>query len=479
MRTIVIGAFSLAVALSSGLRAADSPSSATYRKAVQPVLSQHCYRCHGAKKQEGDLRLDNLSIDLSGPAAETWHDVLGKLNRGEMPPEKEPPLVEKQRQPVVRWLTEEIKLAVAMRRSTGGRVVLRRLTRYEYNNTMRDLLGINLDFGKDLPPEPTSPDGFQNNGAMLGTSPLQIEFYLQAARTAMSKAIVVGPKPEVHRHSAEKSEATRRKKETTSDRLVTPDQRFLVKVNEFPREGDIVVRVLAGADVPEGAPHPRMKVSLGVRSDTVAPEAVLGEADVVASADDPQVIEFRGRIENFPLPGHNPKFPGLLVTVRNVSLADSQGKPKKQPKPKKGEKPQKGEEPKDERPAIVVKSLEFEGPVLESWPPPSHARIFQASEHENDEAAHAREILENFMRRAYRRPVAADEVDFMKTLFDKIRPRAASFEEAMREVLAAVLVSPEFLYLMEPRDDAAKKKPLTSHELASRLSYFLWSSMPD
>lgn len=451
---------------------ADTKVIAVFDRDVHPVLVRHCIRCHGAKKQEADLRLDKLDADLLDTAsAETWHDVLNKLNLGEMPPEDETQPTERERQTLVKWISAELKRTADLRRSTGGRVVLRRLNRYEYDNTMRDLLGLDLDFAKDLPPEPSSKEGFQNNGSALGMSPLQIESYLQAARTALSKAIVIGPKPKVFEHHAEKSAATRRKKEKTSNRLA-PGSRFLVRLDEYPTEGEILVRVTAGAIVSETAGYPRMRVTIGVRSDTRAPEKTLGEADVVASADDPGMFEFRGRIEKFPLPGHNPKFPGVLITVWNDFEDGANSKAKKKGKKKDAQ----SEDPT--QPLIVIKSLDFVWPVFESWPPPSHKNILFATESEPKDRAYVQEVLSRFMERAYRRPVTTDEVKVVASYFDKIRPQSASFKEAIRETLALVLISPDFLYLIEPKT-VETEQPLNDFELASRLSYFLWSSMPD
>ena len=145
-----------------------------------------------------------------GPAGETWHDVLTKLNRGEMPPEKEPRPSAADRRTLVGWLTTQLKIARELR--GGERGTLRRLTRYEYANTMRDLIGIDLDYAADLPPDPSSKDGFRNNGTALGMSPIQIQTYLAIARNALAKAIVTGPEPEVFRHHADKSTGKPKKK---------------------------------------------------------------------------------------------------------------------------------------------------------------------------------------------------------------------------------------------------------------------------
>ena len=443
----------------------EAAVSAEFERDVQPVLKKMCVGCHGEKKHEADLRLDTLAPDMAaGTDAETWHDVLNKLNLGEMPPENAPQLSVAQQETVAGWLTRELRRAAEARRGTQGKVILRRLTRYEYGNTMRDLLGVDLDFAAELPPEPTSSDGFKNNGASLGISPLQVELYLNAARNGLAKAIVTGEKPQVYTHHAEKSEQVRRVKGEVSNRL-GKGGRFLARMNEFPREGEVLVRVRAGAEFPNDAPYPQMRVALGVRADVLAPEKTLAEVDVTAAPDEPQTFEFRGRIEDFPLPGHNPKYPGLQITIYNGTDAKASNK--------------KNEKPDPSEPVIVIESVEFEGPLLESWPPPGHAKIFFASENSDDESRYARGVLQRFLSRAYRRPVDEEDVEPLMQVFARLRPQYESLQETMQEVLAMALISPEFLYLVEPRSEDNKRESLTGHELASRLSYFLWSTMPD
>jgi hypothetical protein len=351
---------------------------------------------------------------------------------------------------------------------------MRRLTRYEYNNTLRDLLGVEFDFSGNLPPESVSRDGFQNNGSVLGISPIQVEYYLKAARLALGKAIVTGPRPEVIKHHAIKSAKVRRVKGEVSNRL-GPSSRFLVRLEKFPREGEVVVRVRAHAVVPDKAGFPRMKVTLGVRADVRAPEETLAEIDVTNT--EPKTFTFRGRIESFPLPGHNPKYPGLQVTVYNA-YEDGKPIPKKKRMAKKNRK-NLPVEPDPTQPLLVVESVDFEGPVFDTWPPRTHSQIFFQTSGKPDERTYASKILSRFMTRAYRRPVEESEVTTMLALFDTLRARSPSLEKAVGDLLAVVLISPEFLYLVEPRDDSAGRQPLGEFELASRMSYFLWSTMPD
>ena len=153
-------------------------------KDVRPVLEKHCFVCHGPEKQKGKVRLDQLSADVlhDAVAAETWHDALDVISIGDMPPDDEPPLSQKERDILTGWLRPTLDEAIAARKSTGGNIVLRRLNRVEYQNTMRDLLGLELDFNRDLPPGRVVQGWFQKQwwdtadvrsttGVLFGCSP--------------------------------------------------------------------------------------------------------------------------------------------------------------------------------------------------------------------------------------------------------------------------------------------------------------------
>ncbi len=452
---------------------------AEFHQDVLPVLEEYCIRCHGPKKSKARLRLDKLDIDLvNGVDAETWHDVLDMLNLGDMPPEEERQPERQERQAVVKWVTKAIDRAIEVKRSTGGQVVLRRLSRYEYNNTLRDLLGLDLEFANDLPPESTSPEGFMNNGAALGMSPLQFEYYLKSARYALSKAIVTGPPPQVFKHYTEENAKGKELHVTLSDRI-GDEAKFLARVMEYPSEGEVRVRVRASAIVPEGEGFPRMRVTLGTRTDKHFQDRAIGEADVTASPDTPQTFEFRGRIDEFPLPGERAKYEGLRVTVHNIYNDDESLSSVEKVLKRKRQKKENPDAPAPIEPLIAIDSLEFEGPIYENWPPATHTRILFPSDQEEDESVYARKVIGRFMERAYRRPVTNDDIDPVVSYFNEIRPDTASSEDAMRDALAMVLISPDFLYLVELKEDASGRQSLTDFELATRLSYFLWSSMPD
>ncbi|MCB1224674.1 MAG: DUF1587 domain-containing protein, partial [Verrucomicrobiales bacterium] len=134
----------------SGVRAED------FESEIRPLLAEYCFDCHGAEKQKGDIRLDQLDPHVvTGADAEMWSDVLDQINLGEMPPRKAAQPSAVGRKQIATWVTAALREAAAAQRFAEGRVAMRRLTRYEYANTMRDLLHIeHLDVSTELPPEP-------------------------------------------------------------------------------------------------------------------------------------------------------------------------------------------------------------------------------------------------------------------------------------------------------------------------------------
>lgn len=453
-----------------------------FQEQIAPLLEKRCSGCHGAKKQKGNLRVDQLDLDfIHGKDTATWHDILDALNLGEMPPEDEPQLSDAQRQILVDWITVQMTHAAQVKRATGGQGVLRRLTRYEYNNTMADLLGIPLDYSKDLPPEPNSEDGFMNNAMAMGMSGMQLEYYLRAAQLGLDKALVEGPEPKRFEHTGTANMGRRkgRAPKTPHTRNIQPGNCFMTRILDYPVSGPVRVRVTAHAVIPEGKGPPRMRVMIGVRADTYVPGGQVGqEVDVTASSDEPETYEFTGWLEHFPMLKSPSNFPGLLVNVHNVyddgsnaiELLDL----------KIGQQEKKLNQPDPNQPWLVVESVEFVAPNHQIWPPQRHRNIlFQGADIPDDETAYAQQVLKRFMRRAYRRPPTLDEVEHVLRFHNEIRPDYPNFIQAMRQSLAMTLVSPQFLYLVEPTEARKDARTLTDHEVAARLSYFLWSTMPD
>lgn len=183
-------------------REVDSVSEAAlyYKNQINPILQNYCYECHNEKKQKGGMRLDVLDWNMiSGPDAEKWHAALNVIHLGEMPPEKKPQLKNHERRSLVDWLTTNLDQAAAAKRN-DNKGVMRRLTKMQYTNTLRELLGLTVNFGDVLPDDGKSKMGYSNNGNILQTSALHIDYYKNIAREALDKAIVFGEKPPSKRY---------------------------------------------------------------------------------------------------------------------------------------------------------------------------------------------------------------------------------------------------------------------------------------
>ena len=141
---------------------APKPRLKTFRKTIEPVLKTTCLPCHGPDKQEGNIRIDKLNPDLlHGDDVDWWLEIAAVLTNGEMPPADAAKLNDTDRGRIIEWLSSEIQVASTVRRAKQQHSSFRRMTRYEYNYTLQDLLGLPYNFAKDLPPEAPSADGFQ------------------------------------------------------------------------------------------------------------------------------------------------------------------------------------------------------------------------------------------------------------------------------------------------------------------------------
>ena len=167
-----------------------------FRTEIAPILKKACYECHGPETSEGDLRVDTLDPDLlHGKDVDWWLEVSAVVTNGEMPPEDGPKLTDDDRNRIIEWLASEIQIASQVRRAQQGHSSFRRMTRYEYNYALQDLLGRKLNFAKDLPPDPVSEDGFRNSSEMLHMSTKQYEEYLNVGRVALDRVTVRGERP--------------------------------------------------------------------------------------------------------------------------------------------------------------------------------------------------------------------------------------------------------------------------------------------
>ena len=474
---LILGAFAVA-AFCTPLGRAEDPVE-NYATDVLPILMKRCGHCHGPETQEARLRFDELSTNLANDrnAAQRWQEARNAINAGEMPPEDEPQLTAAERELVTDWINRAIERAIRKQRSSGGRVVLRRLNNDEYQNTMFDLLGLDMDYTRDLPPDGASPDGYTNNGQSLRMSAIQLEYYLETARRALQRVIVAGPPPRVYRHHFTSSNVGGWRGPTEKSNRLERAQKFLAKmVNDYPEDGEFRIRVKLRSELKPNKGFPLLECSVGYRPDTEVHFRVAGVKEIVGEGL--QQVEFRGRLENFPLPVRGQgKYPGLVVRLRNV-YDDGTPVPAKLETRNRNGKDVKAFASEPDLPALLIESVDFEGPVYSQWPPAIHRRVlFDSPLQVENEVEYVREVLQRFMSRAYRRPATRAETEEMFAFFASIRPHFTSSEDAIRETLAMVLIQPDFLYLMEPGGQS--KRNIGDWELASRLSYFLGSTMPD
>ena len=172
---------------------------ASFQESVGPILSKSCLACHGPEKSEGRLRIDQLNPDLlTGPDVERWRGIYKVLSNSEMPPEDEPDyaLADADRGNMVDWLSEELNKASLVRRNSKEHSSFRRMTKYEYNYALQDLLGLPYPLANKLPPETASEDGFKNSSDLLQMSAMQFETYREIGLKALKRATVSGERPQ-------------------------------------------------------------------------------------------------------------------------------------------------------------------------------------------------------------------------------------------------------------------------------------------
>jgi hypothetical protein len=506
--------------------AATRPVAEGSARDVLTFLTQNCQRCHRRGKAKAGFRVDELQSGrdlLNAKVQARWIDVADQLSGGHMPPATEPQPKADATARVLAWITAEMtKVGPHVLSARQG---MRRLNREEYRNTVRDLTGVDPDIGT-FPLDP-AVGGFSNNGGSLVVSPLHIELLADIAKTVLDRALVSGSRPETIRWRFEPETgsgddhridlpgnqhpivhgAQNRKENGFTIIDGGPGGNPNVRDFEVPTPGDYIIRVRAGGRIPDRAAveraaelellHRRQKedaerpADAAFHRDTyqhdlrhfrtdpmysysdprlrfglvVGPKmTVLAEFDVDAPADAPKVYEFRVTLPRQSLDMRLEYAYAIPRTLENFWFQGNQSFP---------------------RPAIWLDWVEIEGPLYPSWPPPSHTGIL-GTEGAIDEgtAGHpaVRQLLTRFMTRAYRGPVSAEEVERKLVLYERARGDQLPFIEAIKVPLLAILIAPRFLYLSDdpaPGAAAPGRQTLDDYALASRLAYFLWSTMPD
>ena len=520
------------------------PKLEQFNRDVLPTLKRACLDCHGPENQEGNLRIDTLDPNLqAGKDISWWLEVLAVLNNGEMPPPDAAPLVPTERVRLVEWLSSEIQVASAVRRAERGGSSFRRMTRYEYNYALQDLLELPWDFAKDLPPEATSVDGFQNSSELLHITGMQLDTYRATARKALGRAMPAGARPKTLHWSVSMKQASaiewpkqKEQLEKAREKLVDDPvklekelerlrnsfkqphggtyyrnlvtgqtarsswayygakyahrpvaqigafpshfadvavvprgQGLIIELgDQVPNEGMMRVRVRASRGPEAGDQIPSLQLQFGWRASNEG-RALLRvsskDKEIIADPEHPGVYEWevplgeiypRNSVRNVTKMGAMPN-PSEYIRFYNSSV--SQGD-------------------------IQIDHVQVSTPVYDVWPPPSYSNILFESDDPDEESSYVREVASAFMTKAWRREVAEEEIDLKMDFFKSIRPSCDGLEEAVIEVLASILSSPHFLYLthggvFDQKGAEVGDSSLSDVDLATRLSMFLWCSVPD
>lgn len=523
--------------------APPEPDLATFRDRVGPLLQAACLDCHGPDTQEGAFRLDTLDPDLShGADVAWWREVAAVVTNGEMPPADGPQMSVEQRGAVVEWLSAEIQTASRVRREEQQHSSFRRMTRYETNYALQDLLGLPFDFASDLPPDPESDDGFKNNSEVLQMSTSQLDHYRELSRNALMRAAVRGSRPrerywavsmqaEFDRYRKKQESEIKKQKEQLAKH---PDQleRELKRLAERDRNSSKSTRYVSlalgetvkqqwrysGARFAWAPSLTRPDTPLESQAVAIVPALQSLIVELGNQVPDSGTMRIRMRASRaetdsptsphvrweFGWQASNNSSAGEQMTTQDIAISAPPGRPEfyqwniplseiavRNPLRRTatmGKTPNPSEYLRLRNTAVsqadlLIDFIEITAPVYEQWPPESHLNLFPVSENESNEPLYAREVLTAFMPRAWRRAITDAEIDRKLDLFSALRPSCNDFQEAMIEVMASVLSSPQFLYVgdrplgsIAPRSRANKP---TQFELATRLGLFLWSSSPD
>ncbi|HEX6961582.1 MAG TPA: DUF1592 domain-containing protein [Lacipirellula sp.] len=420
--------------------------------ALAPFIGTYCIDCHSGAEAEAGLNFEKLLAAPSVPHHRLpWQRVVERVTAGEMPPEEFGQPEPDEKEAVLKWLAAELADPDCSLPQDPGRVTMRRLNRTEYQNTIRDLVGVEYDASAVFPRDELA-FGFDNNGDVLSLPTVLLEKYLAAAEEIAAKAIVtpesiLDPADEFTWGELHGGDAAGK-----GARALFTNGRVWAEAH-LEKAGDYIVRVKAFATQAGDEPT-KMRVFIGreeVRTFNV-------EADHL----DPQVYVARFHGEK-----------GLQLV--GAELINDTWEPW-------------AKDPDRRDRNLYIQTISVVGPTKafdKRRLPESHRQLLSWSPQAKDWAEGdawkepLREQIGRLLIRAYRRPPTAAEIDRLAELAAAARQRGDSYQRAMQLVLQATLVSPQFLFRGEANDDGDGVRQLNDYELATRLSYFLWSSMPD
>jgi hypothetical protein len=487
--------FSLPALLFAGLGLTD-----TARAAVpfDAFLENHCIRCHGPEKSKGDLRIDQLSRDFKlGVDALHWADVIEQVNSGEMPPKKEKKPTQEEIAAFVTNIDSLIKEGRAARMAARPSVALYRLSRQEYKNTVYDLLGVRYD--------PTKPGeliddtrwhGFERIGSELTLSPSHVDRYYRAAGTVLDRAFstAAGEARKVRKTAADLRYNGGKEQQEALDRFgIKRPLRYLLfpgsvqnalSPNWFGKAGPeqsglYKVRIQASGIRPPGGQPAHL--SIGKRTGEETVDGLI-EFDLTAPEDNPQVYEFDVFLEM-------PATLDFCVVATDVVDRRSGAAFRNALSSRGGyifthssetmllnpNAPQMFDDKGNGLfSTVLLDWIEWEGPLQTDAEKSRRDGLVPADDATPEVIA---QNLQRFAERAWRRPVRKEELEQYLKSYRTEREAGEKPADAYRVAMQGVLTSRNFIYLVE--GDPVARERLTDWEHASRLSYFLWSSMPD
>ena len=480
-------------------------------------LQAHCTNCHGEKQQMGDRRFDRLTLDFEDHGtAWDWEKVLDLLNLGQMPPKGAPQPSVDERLAMIDWITGELGTVHAAR-AEQERTRLRRLNAFEYRNTIRDLLHVNVasfDPTGEFPPD-EEHDGFKNLGRTLVLSDHLLEKYLGAAGHSLDKAINFEDKPVSIAEVFVPDDITDRRfhfrhqiwfQVNVNGEYVDyghgdrESRRFHAERFEgVPADGYYTIRIDATA---VGRIHPYDPELLGVdpteplKAEIIVTDPSVGNPGSRTNASDRTVAvipikdndrktyEVRAWMDKDFVPilvfanGPRPfkrRF-GVLAGKYHMDVLPSNWQSGTDTEP--AEILDTYLSDVYEGPRLRIYNMSIEGPELEQWPPKSHQALLGKGAAHPDRVDPVA-VIERFAPRAFRRPLLDSERDRYVSFYKRLRDEGNSSLTAVKSTLSAILTSPHFLYVERPWDESEAPEHAEQFNLASRLSYFLWSSMPD
>ena len=439
---------------------AQSPVSPADPSQPKALINQYCAVCHNAKLKSGGVSLADLDLSDIAANSATLEKMLRKVHSGEMPPPGMPRPSAEVARAFTHWLTDQLDSSAATH-PNPGRPVIHRLNRAEYSNAIRDLLALDIKPGAMLPPDDTGY-GFDNIGEVLSLAPVLIERYMSVARTVARLAVGdQAIKPESAEFRPPKG---MRRRERVSDDLPFDSAGGLQVSYRFPLDAEYAIKIkLArspGFDGPQENNNLELRQRIPAGTRTLAVTFPRQEAfpEVIAGG-------LRGAPPAKPAQAPASSLPTFVdlrldgARLKSYELVEGEAAP-----------------------SLV--SVTISGPYDISGPgdTPSREKIFTCKPAAaSDEAACAKKILSALAYRAFRRPVSEVDIQPLLAFYERGR-REGTFENGIEMALRAMLVSPDFLFRIE-RDPAGLAAGsvyrVNDFELASRLSFFLWSSIPD